>query len=418
MVGTAFAVTMPILYWRWGHLASSAQFLIPGALALYLCTLRMPDRRRFTVLWAAYLVLTLSFNNYLLVMAGAVFAAALAQRWYNQVDDSRACTLMAASVGATVLVFMYVYGFIGGAIRQLTSFGFGYFSMNLLAPVYPQDSSVFAEFNGVLDATGGQYEGYAYLGAGLLLATVINLPLLWRWLLASGKRHVMLLVVLAGSCALAVSNRIFFGDTLIFELPLHKYVVGALSVFRASARFFWLPEYALLCTILVLGLRFVGRHRRCVAMIWFVLVLAGLQFFDTGSLRRAIAANLWQPHPVALDRTTLDKLVGQAQAIRVYPSFACIRHGNRPLYRHANVELQMAGAQRLIPINSFFHARPNKDCEKEDRERATEALRSGVLYVYLDGKGPGAAQIPGVMSAQFCGKLDWAQYCLMPAPDL
>jgi hypothetical protein len=417
VVGTAFAVTMPILYWRWGHLASSAQFLIPGALALYLSTLRMPDRRCFAALWAAYLVLALSFNMYLVVMAGAVFAAALAQRWYDQIDDVKTVALTGTVVGASVVLVMYVYGFIGSSLRHAGSFGFGYYSMNLLAPVYPQDSSVFAGFDGVLDATGGQHEGYAYLGAGLLLAALISLPLLWRWLRSSGSRHIMLLVVFAGCFALAVSHLVYFGDTLIVALPLHKYVIGALSTFRSSARFFWLPEYALLCTILVLGLRYVDRKGRSIAVICVVLVLAGLQFFDTGSLRRAVAANLRQSHPAAFDRAALDDLVGRAHAIRVYPSFSCIRYGDRPLYRHANVELQMAGARRLIPINSFFHARPSKDCEKEYRERVAEMLKPGVLYVYLDDGGPGAGQVSGANSVSFCGRLDWARYCLIPARD-
>jgi Family of unknown function (DUF6311) len=415
VAGTAFAVTMPILYWRWGHLSSSAQFLLPGALALYLCTVRMPDRRRFTMLWAGYLVLVLSFNNYLLVMAGAVFAAALAQRSYDGVDKPRNGAAMAAAVGVTLVLVMYAFGLVGKSLGHVASFGFGRFSMNLLAPVYPQGSGLFGGER-VLDATGGQHEGYAYLGAGLLLATLIVSPLLWRWLRENGKRHLMLLAVLAGSCAFAISHRVFLGDTLIVELPLNRYVAAALGAFRSSGRFIWLPEYALLCAVLVLGLRYVERRGRNILLICLVAVLIGLQFFDTGPLRHAIAANLRQPLPAILDRAAIVDLVGRARAIRIYPSFACIPAAKGPVYRQANVEFQLAGAPRVVPINSFFHGRAYKDCAEEARERSTETLQAGVLYVYLDGRGPDPARMPDGSAARFCGDLNWARYCLIPGP--
>ena len=53
------------------------------------CTERQRQVLWFAALWCGYLLLCLSFNNYLLVMAGAVFAAALAQRWFDRLDDWR-----------------------------------------------------------------------------------------------------------------------------------------------------------------------------------------------------------------------------------------------------------------------------------------------------------------------------------------
>jgi len=142
-----------------------------------------------------------------------------------------------------------------------------------------------------------------------------------------------------------------------------------------------------------------------------------LQFFDTAPLRRAIVANLRQPLPADLDRTAIARLVGQASAIRIYPSFACIPAAKGPVFRQANVEFQLAGAPRLLPINSFFHGRAYKDCAKESQERATETPRPGVLYVYLDGNGADSGGMRNRSTAPFCGDLDWARYCLIPEPE-
>jgi hypothetical protein len=234
--GTVFAVTMPILLWRWGHLASCAQFLIPGALALYLHTVPMRRRWTFAALWCGYLLLCLCFNNYLFVMAGAVFAAALAQRWLDGTDDWRGSAVVAAAAFLSVLLCMIALGFIGNALRGAGSFGFGYFSMNLLSPVYPQRSGLLPGFDGVLDATGGQYEGFAWLGAGFLLASLFALPLLVRWLRANWWRHAMLLVVLAGCVLAALSPRIFAGDALLVDLPLPAYLARGGAALHGAPR--------------------------------------------------------------------------------------------------------------------------------------------------------------------------------------
>ena len=67
--------------------------------------------------------------------------------------------------------------------------------MNLLSPIVPQDSGLFPGVGGLIDATGGQYEGFNYLGVGLLLASLLVLPAEVGWLRRNLRRHVSLLVV-------------------------------------------------------------------------------------------------------------------------------------------------------------------------------------------------------------------------------
>ena len=45
MIAAIFANAMPALLWRWGHIASESHFLLIGALALYLFSLKKPAWR-------------------------------------------------------------------------------------------------------------------------------------------------------------------------------------------------------------------------------------------------------------------------------------------------------------------------------------------------------------------------------------
>ena len=60
-----------------------------------------------------------------------------------------------------MVVYELVSGGSGGA-----DIGWGHYSMNLLSPIWPAHSGLFGPNRPDMDATGGQYEGFNYLGAG------------------------------------------------------------------------------------------------------------------------------------------------------------------------------------------------------------------------------------------------------------
>ena len=125
--------------------------------------------------------------------------------------------------------------------------------MNLLSPFVPQASGVVPGMRGVIDATGGQYEGFNYLGLGLLLASVFVLPAEAHWLSRNARRHLALLIACAALLAFAISHRVFVGDWLVATLPMPLKPV--LGIFRSSGRFFWLIGYAQIAVVLVLAFR-------------------------------------------------------------------------------------------------------------------------------------------------------------------
>ena len=123
---------------------------------------------------------------------------------------------------------------------------YGHYSMNVLSPFVPPRERL-PEFLVQLvtwdsggrtwDANGGQYEGYNYLGAGILLLIVIHLAVSWRIVGTVTKRHAFLILLLIGYILYAISNRLFIGDWFAFEVQLPDLLAKITGHFRTGGRF-------------------------------------------------------------------------------------------------------------------------------------------------------------------------------------
>ncbi len=307
--------------------------------------------------------------------------------------------------------------------------------MNLLSPFMPQESGLLPGLGGVIDATGFQYEGFNYLGLGLLLASLLILPFEVSWLRQNLKRHVALFVAFAALTAFAISHRVFAGHWLLFELPLPHYVNRVFGIFRSSGRFFWLICYAQMAMVIVLG------FRRAQPLIALCLVGAAIvQLFDVQPLREQIIASVAAgPGAQELDRDQVAYLMAGARHVEVVPSFQCSELAKdelRPKVLRANMELMLAAARANVPTNTVYSAHdscgvtwlevlrdPSRASQrsllarrdnycKQEIDRARTGRRSGDVVVLLsdqprpDEMGSGAT----------CSPLSWARYCQETQP--
>jgi hypothetical protein len=425
IVGAIFANTMPALLWGWGHIALEAHFLLIGALALYLFSLRERPWRGLTAVWIAWLALAYLTNIYLFAMVGIIWLCTTIQRRLDRLTTTRQALGIGVLTVAAVTAVIAIGGQFGAG-SDLPFAEYGYYSMNLLAPFMPQQSGLLARLGGVIDATGGQYEGFNYLGLGLLLASVFVLPAEVGWLRRNLRRHVSLLVATAALTALAISHRVFAGHWLLFELPLPLFLNRALGIFRSSGRFFWLIAYVQVAMVVVLGF---SRAQPLIA-----LCLAGaaiLQLFDVQPLRQQIIASIGAgPGVEELNRDQVVNMVDGTLRMDVVPSFQCSLNEKQ---KRANMELMLAAARANVPTNTVYLARqrygltlrdvlraPSRAKEmlearrSEYCEREIEAARQGgptggVLVLLADQ--PGQQEIAPAVT---CSPLSWARYCERP----
>jgi hypothetical protein len=423
IIGAVFANAAPILLWRWGHIALMAQFLLIGALALYLFSLNKRPWRGVTMAWIAYLSLAYLMDIYIFTMVGIVWFCAAVQRRFEGLGTTRHLlqSLMLTLVSVSALV---AFSQLGGQYQLPFTPGFGIFSMNLLSPFLPQKSGLFSRWGQVIDATGGQYEGFNYFGIGLLVASLLVLSAELAWLKRELRRHVALIVALLAVTAFAISDRVFLGHRLVFELPITHYVSWVLGIYPGSGRFFWLVYYAQMALVIILGFR---RQSPVIAVC--LLAAAVVQLFDVQPLRAQISASIAAGSGTEeLDPGQVARVIAKAHLVEVVPSFHC-SDSNKELTR-ANAQLMLAAARANIPTNTvnlshysygitiadilrapslfgdMLTTRHDDYC-KQELERARTGGRPGEVLVLLSNKPRPEEMAPGIT----CVPLSWARYC-------
>ena len=430
IIAAIFANAMPALLWQWGHIALVAQFLLVGALALYLFSLKKSAWHSVATIWIGYLGLAYLANIYLFVMVGTVWLCAVIQRRLNGLATTRETLGTGTLTVALVTTIIALGGQFGGETGLPFARGYGYYSMNLLSPVVPQDSGLLPRIGGPIDATGGQYEGFNYLGLGLLLASLLVLPAEVSWLSRNLRRHAVLLVAFAGMTAFAISHRVFAGSWLLFELPLPYYIVWGLGIFRASGRFFWLVAYAQMAITIILGFR-----RAKPVMALCLLAAAILQLADIRPLRDQIISSITaRPGKEQLDGAKIARLIAGAHRVEVVPSVQCTAdmedHLLSDKLRRANMDLMLATARMNVPTNTVFAARqsfgvtvldlmrgPSRAVEtlmarrdqycKQEIEYARSGGRLGDLIVLLSNR----PRQQGMSAGVTCSPVAWVRYC-------
>lgn len=233
------AVCWPALLVRMGHINLCAHWLLLMALGLAFRRLGDGVVRRRWLTPLGLLLVAVGTHPYLFQLCGAVLAAvplqAVLRRRPGWWRDGVGFGLAAALPVGLLLVLS---GPLGGGDR-----GFTFFSMNVLGPIWPQRSGVFGAAWPVIDATGGQYEGFNWIGAGtllLLVASVAAMVLGRRVRPAAG-----LVLVLGGLTLIALSSQVWVGSVKVIDLGTRPWedVFGS---FRSSGRAFWPVGYAVM----------------------------------------------------------------------------------------------------------------------------------------------------------------------------
>jgi hypothetical protein len=272
------AACFPAFLIRVGHINLCGHFLLLLALGRSARMLRSGAGRETHEWISAYLILLTAVlvHPFLFLMASAILAAPPLQsvgegggRW------RRLAINFVATVVLAFLPFLLLSGTTGGMDR-----GYGFYSMNLLSPVWPQHSGIFGRDLPAIDATGGQYEGFNYLGAGGLLSIAVAGFVAWKYRPFAWRPWWGLIAILVLLTILALSNNIYAGNLPLLRLGGRQWD-SILGFIRSSGRLFWPVGYALLLgSIAVLS----NRLPRPYAAAALVAVMV-LQIVDSGPLR-------------------------------------------------------------------------------------------------------------------------------------
>lgn len=267
-----FVFAPPMLLRLGGHMALVGHWIVLAA--IYLCL--RPDRRHQTMWWAILLVVAMMVHAYLFAIAGAIWLADVAQR-YRMLALSSTDTFASrwrmllpgmVLVGAVVMLAAWIAGLFVVSGQGTQAEGFGYYKMNVLAPI---NGAGWSHLGLNFPQAAGEYEGFNYLGVGgiaLILSAAVVAMLRPR---ASQDRRVTrpLWVVAALLAIAAITCNIGMG-TAQWLVPLPEKWRMALShiPLQSTGRLFWATYYVVLLAALYVLLQ------RC-SVRWQVIVLSG-----------------------------------------------------------------------------------------------------------------------------------------------
>lgn len=158
---------------------------------------------------------------------------------------------------------MFLLGYFVTPISSSVGGGFGVYNLNLLTifdPVVQRRDQIWSNFFSSINISqNSKVEAFNYLGLGqfCLILTAFFIFCKRRNILKiffnfERKYLIFLGTFLFFLFLIALSNKIYFGDFLLLEIKLNNYILGILSIFRVSARFFWLVTYLVLAISLLI----------------------------------------------------------------------------------------------------------------------------------------------------------------------
>lgn len=410
-LGSALFLASPVLYERaFRHTSLGAQWLVLAALYLYF-RLRKEERYASRGLFLLN-ILAIGIHPYFLPMTYAVTLALLlehavrARQWRGPALYLAADLACTAALGGA-LGFWYGTATSGGQAL------YGYFSMNLNALWNPAGlgGTVYSRFLPAQNLVGGNYDAFAYLGLGVLLALPAVLVCSRRTLARRLRSHWALCAVCVVLTAFAISHVVTANGATLFTLPLPERLIQLFSVFRSGGRLFW-PVYYLL----VLA-AFVGVCRLPRPLLWAAL-LVGVQIWD-------VSPGIWQRHQ-AWQQACREETFPTGLQSDFWQAAADYAHivSVQGLQDDA-LHLALYAADHGMTTNDPFAARYDAaalESERQQllRELAAGTLRSDTLYLF-ESEGAFLQAAEPVKAQAWCGEVtsaDGASQWYVIAPGL
>lgn len=408
IVASLFFVAIPAFVHRYGHASLSAHFVTLSAFYLYLrCSVAPAERRKLYLIWIVQLGAAILINPYHAVMSLGLFAVALVRT-----RELRAIATWLPLGAISIGVAAWLAGYLSGeSVVHMP--GFDAAGSNVLMMVVPMKSGWFGDADWIANVLAAQfqYEGWAYLGLGVLVLVAWSLASS-RALLGAIRHHRLLFALLVATWLLSLSSSIYFGSHLVVDYEFPPMLHWIPDQFRAPGRFVWLPMYAVVIYVL---------HRAMVrfASGWKLLVLpvlAAVQLVDVsatwawtldpteqGPREDLIGIERWRPLVLAHDQ------------VRVMPSYVCTLDGT-PHIDQVSLEIEFLASLRALPINGVYSARPARDCAVDRKAWPALQVEPNTLYVVLPAATRVAVRLESLGAA--CGAFAYGRVCTANAAAL
>jgi hypothetical protein len=230
-----FLISPPMLFRQQFHYNLAGHFMILAS--IYLSLKPALSYRTHSLAWATLISISILVHAYLFIMVFSLYLTDNISRVYSK-QRSLQLSLFELPL---ILLMTTTIGWIAGYFMIDNPFndgGYGYYRMDLLALV---DSDGWSFLIKDLESQDGEYEGFSYLGTGMLLlvfASVLSSFSIRGLLIYKLNQYKFFLALSFILTIFAISTTISIGP-IVFSYQIPQFLEEIADNFRASGRFFW-----------------------------------------------------------------------------------------------------------------------------------------------------------------------------------
>ena len=383
-----FILSFPMLQRMYYHTALAAQWIIILALIIWFSHDLNKNMVKSSIIWGLMGFLCVSIHSYYVFMTGIILILSvidnivLCKKNGKQISYKNCILPVIAFILTAFLNLFILGGFYGES--SVAGGGFGMFNANLSAFINPLDHGKLLPEMSLLN--GFQYEGFAYLGAGLIFAFsvmaicfIVNASKNKIKITGFFKLHHRKTLVAIGilfSFFIAVFPNFDFGEIKIIHIPLPKVIINILGVCRTNGRFVWIAMYLIILSIIVF---IANNYGKILFKILFITAIAA-NLLDMSN-------DVKSKQSFFSDKHTYNSVWTQFEDMRLFDGKTDFVF----LYNDGDIMMDTAfyGYIHNIRQNIFYYARPIDDAENENINQIISKIISSdiddnAIYILRD----------------------------------
>lgn len=358
-----FIFSFPLLQRMFYHTALGAQWIILLALIIWF-TLDLNNTKRSVVIWGVLGFFCVSIHSYFVFMTGIILILSVVE-FYVTNKQIKKCVVPVVSFIICSFINLYLLGGFYGE-SNVSGYGFGLFNANLTAFINPLDHGTV--FEGMKLYNDFEYEGFAYLGAGVLIV------LLALFICVIAKKIVIPLsirkkLIISGiifSSFIAIFPNFDFAGIKIIHIPLPGIINSILGICRTNGRFMWIAYYLILLSVIAM----VAPYIETGVVPFLVSVAIVIQGYD-------LSGEIKEKHHYYREETKYESVWTQFESLNLFEN----KDKFVFLYNDGDIMMDTALYAYLhnMSQNIFYYARPIDESVNNEIECIKKDISDGKI---------------------------------------
>ncbi|MBO6213236.1 DUF6311 domain-containing protein, partial [Algoriella sp.] len=382
LFATLFVLISPIVIYRAIHPSLCAHWLIIGSMYLYFKPVNN-KKEAYNALKYQLILLLLSglIHPYITFMIiGFMVILPLKLHLYDKLISVKKSIIYIVISMISLILIWAIVGVIFNSTMSVNS-GYGLYSWNFNSFINPDG---FSSFLPQLDKySDRQYEGYSYLGLGMMSLILISTFIIfanYKWIKKYKTLILIFLLWLIPLTLFGITNVITYNNKLLYTIPIPKFVEDFGSIFRASSRFIWLLYYTIF-----LGAIFIFIKSKINTIIKVVIMglIFSLQFYDIKFLQTYRNLELGK-YENPLNEKVWNSIFSQFNHVSFYPLYTW------NLVNHYDYQdFGYIAYQNNATFTSAYAARTNFDKEQKETKNFLTKINNDQIdenTVYITNK--------------------------------